>query len=109
MSPSVHSPAANLDADLGLPEVWRYDGQGISVLLLNAAGAAFKSPPTWATWQCISVLLLNAAGGYEPAAISPSFPFLPLDQFQLFVERLLGEEEQNAVINEFRDWAKGDF
>jgi len=75
-------PRLPIYAALGVPEVWRYDGR-------------------------ITVLLLNSSGHYEPSAVSPNFPSVPLDQFQAFVDRMLGEEEQNAVIEEFRDWAKG--
>jgi Uma2 family endonuclease len=76
-------PRLPIYAALGVPEVWRYDGRRITVLLLNSAGE------------------------YDPSAVSLNFPLVPLDQFQAFVDRMLGEEEQNAVIEEFRQWVRG--
>ena len=73
-------PRLPIYADLGVPEVWRYDGRQLTVLLLKADGS------------------------YAPSPVSPNFEFLPLDKFTVFVERLLGEEEQTAVIEEFRQW-----
>jgi Uma2 family endonuclease len=70
-------------ADLGVPELWRYDGRRLNVLLLNAAG------------------------DYSPSPSSPNFPLLPMETFQTFVKRMLGEEEQNSVVNEFRQWVHG--
>ncbi|MDB5291138.1 MAG: hypothetical protein JWL69_2379 [Phycisphaerales bacterium] len=68
-------------ADLGVPELWRY------------------SEPR------IAVRLLGTGGTYADADRSAAFPFLPMNQFEHFVARMLSEE-QNGVIREFRNWVR---
>lgn len=74
-------PRQPIYAALGVPELWRYDGVRLTVLVL-CEGACF------------------------PAQVSPTFPFLPLDGLVAFLTRMLGDEEQNAVIEEFRTWVR---
>lgn len=75
-------PRLPVYARLLVPEVWRYDG------------------------QVLTVFVLSNAGTYDKSALSPTFSFLPMHQFQTFVNRMLGDEEQNAVIDEFRQWVR---
>lgn len=68
-------------ASLGVPEVWRYDGQRLRVSVLEEDGQ------------------------YADAPRSPSFPFLPLD----VIERFLGESEgkdETSWMRSFRDWVR---
>ena len=48
-------------AAFGVPEIWRFDG------------------------ETLSVLLLSSGGGYEPSSTSASFPFLPMAEVARFV------------------------
>jgi Uma2 family endonuclease len=66
---------------LGIPELWRFDGQRITVLRLNPDGS------------------------YETVSDSGVFPFLPMKQFEAFVLRL---ESENLilVLDEFRAWVR---
>ena len=68
-------------ADLRVPELWRYDGFHITVLLLE---------PT---------------GRYRTSAASSALPFLPMDKFETFVHRM-EQEEQTTVMREFQTWAR---
>jgi Uma2 family endonuclease len=68
-------------ADLQVPELWRYDG--------------FR----------LTVLLLDASGKYEPSSSSRAFPFLPMERIEAFVHRL-EQEEQTAVMREFQAWVR---
>jgi len=68
-------------AALGVPELWRYDG------------------------DTLRVLLLDPAGGYVPSAASLAFPALPLDGFAEFIPRGRGAN-LTAWIKEFRAWVR---
>ncbi|HZK79447.1 MAG TPA: Uma2 family endonuclease [Humisphaera sp.] len=74
-------PKEPIYARLGVPEIWRYDGRRLSVLVLIEDGTC---------------------KGVETSLI---FPFLPIDQFVRFVHRMIAEEP-NGVIREFRKWAR---
>ena len=74
-------PREPIYAGLGVPELWRYDGRELRVLVLSG-------------------------GAYVRAASSPTFPFLPLAGLVAFLTRMLGDEEQNQVIDEFREWIR---
>ncbi len=66
-------------AALGVPELWRFDGDQLGVLLLGGDGS------------------------YRPSETSLAFPFLPMRRFAEFVKRM-GREEQATVLREFREW-----
>lgn len=68
-------------AGLGVPEVWRYDG------------------------KTLCVEQLQPDGGYAQQQQSGSFPFLPLEELQRFLERRNTTEETNW-IRSFRFWVK---
>jgi Uma2 family endonuclease len=68
-------------AALAVPEVWRFDGDKINVLLLGSDGS------------------------YSIAASSAAFPFLPMDQFLRFVLRM-ENEGQTQVLREFQQWVR---
>jgi Uma2 family endonuclease len=68
-------------ADLGVPEVWRYDGRRLDLRVLGKSGR------------------------YRSVTASAAFPFLPMDRFQAFVHRMEAEG-QTGVLREFRDWVK---
>ena len=71
-------PRQPIYAALGVPELWRFDGGALIVMLLQY-------------------------GAYHLAQKSPTFPFLPMDQFSGFIRRMLNEE-QTSVVREFRRW-----
>jgi Uma2 family endonuclease len=70
-------------AKLGIPEVWRFDGEHFQVLLLDEAG------------------------GYEPARSSLSFPMLPLNEFARFL--LMRERTGDSrTVRAFRAWVRAN-
>jgi Uma2 family endonuclease len=74
-------PREPVYAGLGIPELWRCDGENPIVLLLD---------PT---------------GKYIESSTSQVFPFLPMTRFEEFVRRM-EREEQTMVLREFRDWVQ---
>ena len=78
-------------ANLQVPEVWRYRNDALWVFVLEAE-----------------------TGEYRQVEASPTFPFLPLDQVPLFIQRSLVIGE-TATLKEFRQWVRdhanyeGDF
>ncbi|MBI3824044.1 MAG: Uma2 family endonuclease [Planctomycetes bacterium] len=70
-------------ASLKVPEVWRYDGKKLRVLILGADGA------------------------YKECEKSAVFPALPMDQFVRFVRRL-DDGEETALLREFTAWLRDD-
>ena len=68
-------------ADLGVPELWRYDG--------------FR----------LTVLILNATAKYQASSVSAAFPFLPMDRFDQFIHRM-DDEERTTVLREFQRWVR---
>lgn len=74
-------PRPPIYAALGVPEIWRYDAKGISVLRLRDDGQ------------------------YERVESSVAFPFLPMHGFEKFVKRM-ESEEQTSVLRAFRDGVK---
>ncbi|HZL37239.1 MAG TPA: Uma2 family endonuclease [Tepidisphaeraceae bacterium] len=75
-------PRQPIYAGLGVPELWRYNGKRLTILLLEDDGT------------------------YIPSVNSPSFPKLPMDQFEQFVHRMESDEEQTSVLRAFRDWIR---
>lgn len=74
-------PRQPIHAALGVPELWRFDGSRLSVLLLQPSGT------------------------YEPAAASLAFSFLPLAPLADFLRRF-GAEDQTTLLRAFRDWIR---
>ena len=72
-------PRQPIYAALGVPELWRFQGERLAVLHLGRDGK------------------------YYPADASLAFPFLPMKQFESFLLRLK-DEDQIRVLSEFRDW-----
>ena len=70
-------------AALGVPEVWRYDGAKLRVLILGAGGK------------------------YRERSKSATFPLLPLDGLTRFIAIVDGAEE-TALIQEFTAWLRED-
>lgn len=68
-------------AALGVPEVWLCDGAAIRVCQLQGDGTYAKQPR------------------------SPSFPFLPLDEIERFLEQRNATDE-TTWIRQFRAWAR---
>jgi Uma2 family endonuclease len=70
-------------ATLGVPEVWRYNGEQLAVLLLGPDGQ------------------------YAPATASRALPTLPLDEF---VRRLAawGTTDETAWLNDWQAWAQAN-
>ena len=71
-----------IHAALGVPELWRFDGESLDVLILKDRGK------------------------YARSRQSLSLPFLPMEQFTGFVNRMLNEN-QNKVLRDFRKWVAG--
>jgi Uma2 family endonuclease len=68
-------------AALGVPEVWRFDGARLEVLVLSVSGS------------------------YESASKSRAFPFLPMDEFERFV-LLAASTPETTLVRQFHDWVK---
>jgi len=68
-------------ADLGVPEVWLYDG------------------------TTLTVHQLQSDGKYVQQVRSPSFPFLPLGEIERFLARR-NETDETTWIRSFRAWVK---
>jgi Uma2 family endonuclease len=66
-------------AAIGVPEIWRYDGESLRISRLQTDGT------------------------YEPTEVSPSFPFLPIAEFTTFIEPQ-PDEDQTTWSNRFRAW-----
>lgn len=66
---------------LGLPEVWRYDG------------------------QTIRILLLGSNGQYAESTRSQAFPFLPVAELVRFLHRDANQSE-TKLLRTFRDWVR---
>jgi Uma2 family endonuclease len=67
--------------DLGVPEVWLYDGTTLEVHQLQTDGKYVRQPR------------------------SPSFPFVPLDALEGFLSRR-DESDETTWIRSFRAWVK---
>lgn len=65
-------------AALRVPEVWRWDGETLSIHLLTPRGT------------------------YRVSRRSKAFPFLPLDEFRAFLLR--SDVSETRLISEFRAW-----
>jgi Uma2 family endonuclease len=70
-----------LYAAVGLPELWRYDGDGLVVLRLQADRT------------------------YAPVSVSPTFPGVPLADLVRFLH-LVGTTDMASILRQFRAWAK---
>jgi Uma2 family endonuclease len=68
-------------AELGVPEVWRYDGQRLRVELLQADGTYAASPT------------------------SAAFPFLPIEKLEVFLARR-ADTDETTWIRQFRAWVR---
>jgi Uma2 family endonuclease len=68
-------------AALKVPEIWRYDG------------------------ETMKVMVLGPAGKYKEKAKSPTFPLLPLAEFAGFVGKL-GSADEVQLIQEFTHWLR---
>jgi Uma2 family endonuclease len=69
-------------AALGIPELWRFDGEQLVVLKLGKNGQ------------------------YTSQSKSDAFPFLPIDKLNGFLRRFINEDH-NTVVRAFRDWVIG--
>jgi hypothetical protein len=70
-------------AALGIPEIWRFDGESFQVYLLGATGK------------------------YEPSAESLSFPFLPLARVELFL-RESNTRGETSLVRAIAAWVRSD-
>jgi Uma2 family endonuclease len=67
-------------AALGVPEIWRHDGQRL---------------------DCLHLI----RGKYEPAELSLAFPFLRIAEINRFLDMWPGTEEM-TLLRAFRDWVR---
>ncbi len=74
---------APIYADLGVPEIWHYDGGRLRVELLQQDGTYAESPT------------------------SVAFPFLPIGKIEEFLDRL-PETDETTWIRRFRDWVRDE-
>lgn len=74
-------PREPVYADLGVPEIWRYDGDALTVCALTSSGV------------------------YEPSPRSIAFPFLPMDEFQRFLESTR-ELDDTTAMRQFQKWVR---
>jgi Uma2 family endonuclease len=70
-------------AALGVPEVWRFDG------------------------KTLEVLVLDGSGSYQPASQRPAFPFLPMREFERFLLSSLETSEADTIF-QFQDWVRAN-
>jgi Uma2 family endonuclease len=70
-------------AALKVPEVWRFDG------------------------ETLRVLILGASGKYKERARSLAFPLLPMDEFVRFV-KMLDTEDELVLVQEFTSWLRAE-
>ena len=70
----------DLYADLGVPEVWRYDGRSLTIYRLEAKK-------------------------YQTCDRSPTFPFLPPTEIVRFLE-LRKTTRETTLIRLFREWVR---
>lgn len=68
-------------AALNVPEVWRYDGEKIGILILNASG------------------------DYVPSKKSKAFPFLPVNELVRFLN-MQATMSQTQIARAFREWVR---
>ena len=68
-------------AAIGVPEIWRYDGESLRIFRLRQDGI------------------------YEQTDTSPGFPFLPIAEFASFIEPR-PDEDQTSWSDRFRDWVR---
>ncbi len=68
-------------AAIGVPEVWRWDG------------------------QTLTIHVLGAAGNYGDSALSLSFPFLPVGELGRFMQ-MLRTMSETSVVRSFREWIR---
>jgi Uma2 family endonuclease len=73
-------PREPIYAALGVRELWRFDGDQVTVFTLDR-------------------------GVYHGVDRSPAFPFLPMQAFSGFVRRMVSEV-QTPVVREFREWVR---
>jgi hypothetical protein len=79
LNPSV--PREPICARLGVPEIWRYSGDRLTVRLLTPAGV------------------------YADSSDSLAFPFLPMTRFASFIPKIVDGDESEALL-EFREWVR---
>jgi len=79
LNPSI--PREPIYARLGVPEIWRCNGERLQVRLLLSDGTYSDSPT------------------------SQAFPFLPMVRFATFIKRMIAGDE-TPVLREFRDWVR---
>jgi Uma2 family endonuclease len=68
-------------AGIGVPELWRFDGEDLAVLLLQPDGS------------------------YSPSETSASFPFLPMNEFVGFLEQY-SQREETRWRRRFCTWVR---
>jgi Uma2 family endonuclease len=75
-------PREGIYAALGVPEIWRFDGDRM---------------------QCLHLI----GGKYAVRKMSVAFPFLEPALLLRFIEQL-GHEDENAILRAFRNWVRNN-
>ncbi|MGA1623837.1 MAG: Uma2 family endonuclease [Synechocystis sp.] len=70
-------------SNLGVPEIWRFNGDRLRVFVLNPVSQQ-----------------------YQEVDLSPTFPFLPPERIPGLIQRSLAIGE-TAALREFRQWLRG--
>jgi Uma2 family endonuclease len=68
-------------AGLGVPEVWRFDGETLQVFRL-------------------------LGGQYGPSSRSVELPFVPLDEFVSFVQQAVTVQDDRPLLRQLRAWVR---
>jgi Uma2 family endonuclease len=74
-------PRQPIYAALGVPELWRFDGNHLAVLVLNTTGQ------------------------YEERASSLAFPFIPMAEFRRFLD-LTRTTDDTTAMRQFQQWVR---
>ncbi len=73
-----------IDAALGVPEIWHFDG------------------------QTFEALVFGKRGKYRRSTTSRSFPMLPVAEFARFVTDLEAADDETELLKEFRQWLRDE-
>src|SRR5439155_19201164 len=68
-------------AALGVPELWRFDGKRLQVMVVNSEGK------------------------YQTKPSSATFAFLPMAEFERFIQRFR-DENDTTVLRAFQQWVR---
>ena len=103
----IPAPERNLDFTIDPPpdltieiEVTSFVSKRLSIF------AAFKVPEVWRyNGEHLTILHLNSDGQYRPASMSLAFPSFPVAELNSYLAKA-GTVDQTSIIREFRQWVR---